>query len=251
MRGPRRFKSGFTLVEVLLASSLTVVVGLAVASLVGTMRTSHKRLKVRSSKRAILSAIERRITADMRGLVPPGGLHASGLVGANALAGSGGGETLLTGEMLDMSKQLLTPGGEPAPIDERDELTMAVLPPAPSYGSEMPIGEGALWQVIYKIDDDPETTERGLVRAVTRVREPATGSDPEPVEELAQEVVALNLNFFDGSEWTDTWDSSGSDTLPQAVALDLVVQLPTELFVYRILVAPPTARPSQLRPAAE
>ena len=78
----------------------------------------------------------------------------------------------------------------------------------------MPIGEGALWQVIYKIDDDPETIERGLVRPVARVREPATGSDPEPVEELAQEVVALNLNFFDGSEWTDTWDSSGSDMLP-------------------------------------
>jgi hypothetical protein len=40
---------------------------------------------------------------------------------------------------------------------------------------------------------------------------------------LAEEVVGLNFRFFDGSEWTDGWDSEASESYPVAVEVNLVV----------------------------
>lgn len=43
---------------------------------------------------------------------------------------------------------------------------------------------------------------------------------------LAPEVVAIRFAYFDGSEVTDTWDSTQRDGLPLAVEITLVVEKP-------------------------
>ena len=184
--------------------------------------------------------------------MPPGGLYAAGVIGESETR-SAGGEDLVEPDLLRAAlEQAASEEGPEPPLEDRDRLVLAVLPPAGAYGRETPIGEGAIWEVEYVVDDDPETEERGLVRRVTRVRDPAEGSEEEPPEQLAEEVVAMDVTYFDGSsgEWAETWDSGASETLPQAVAIDLVVRLGEEIILYRILVAPPTCRLSELNRAA-
>lgn len=245
MRLPR----SFTLLEVLLATTLSAVIALAVASVFGTQVDARRRLHRRADRRSLLSSLERRLRADLRSLVPPGGTYASGLIGEDAVGTSG--EELLPPELLGKAGELMTAAGDPAPIDQRDRLTMAVLPPAAEFGEELPLGEGALWEVVYEIDDDPETLERGLIRRVARVRDLAAGVEPDLPEEIAPQVVAMNLRFFDGQEWQETWDSSGSDTLPTSTVVELVLVDQGELLSYRIEVSSLTGRLSQLPEAGQ
>lgn len=248
-------RRAFTLIEVLLATALTAVVGLAVASVLSTQLTARTRMRARGDQRALLGAIERRLRSDLEGLVPPGGLYAAGVVGEDQVGTSG--EDLLGEQLRALAASETTPSGEPLPIDQRDKLTLAVWPPAPAFGSEPLEGEGALWQVIYRIDDDPETPERGLVREVARVRDLAAGTDPPLPEEIAPEVVALQISYFDGEDWQATWDSGSSDTLPTSIAIELVLaKEPSErergsVLRYRIEVSSLTARPSQIPEATE
>ena len=245
MRLPR----SFTLLEVLLATTLSAVVALAVASVFGTQADARRRMHPRADRRSLLSSLERRLRADLRALVPPGGTYASGLIGEDAVGTSG--EELLPPDLAGKASELMTPGGDPAPIDQRDRLTIAVLPPAAEFGQELPLGEGALWEVVYEIDDDPETVERGLIRRVARVRDLAAGVEPDLPEEIAPQVVAMNLRFFDGQEWQDTWDSAGSDTLPTSTVVELVLVDQGELLSYRLEVAALTGRLSQLPEAGQ
>ena len=248
---------GFTLIEIILATALSTVVALAVASVLSTQFSARNRLRQRSDQRALLGALERRIRGDLNSVIPPGGLYASGLVGEDSVA-AGQGESLLSPELLQIAEAATTPLGEPLPISERDRLTLAVWPPARTFGEEAPEGEGAIWQVVYSIDDDPETPERGLIRHVQRVRDLTSGTDPALPEELAPEVVGFQLSFFDGENWQTTWDSSGTDTLPTSIAIELVVAREAKgssqrgkVLTYRIEVAPLTGRPSQLQEATQ
>lgn len=243
-------RRGFTLIEVLLATSLSTVIALAVASVLSTQMTARKRIHERSDRRALLSSVDRRLRADLRAVVPPGGLYAAGLVGQDEVS-AGGGEDLLPAGLQGAAAQATTPNGEPVPLDQRDQLVLAVWPGASAFGEELEDGQGALWQVTYRIDDDPETEERGLVREVARVRDLAVGTDPEPVEQLCPEVIAMNVTYFDGQDWQETWDSGASDTLPTAVAIDLVFVRDERVFVYRVHVSTLQARASQLPEAGQ
>jgi prepilin-type N-terminal cleavage/methylation domain-containing protein len=237
-------RRGFTLIEILLATSLTAIVGLAVASVLGTQLTARKRMHQRSDRRTLLSALERRIRADLKAVVPPGGLYASGITGEDQVSESG--EELLPPELAPLAAQATTASGDPAPFDQRDTLTLAVWPSAHAFGEDLPLGEGSLWEVRYEIDDDPETEERGLIRRIQRVRDLAVGTDPPAPEQIASEVVGMDVQYFDGQEWQETWDSGASDTLPTAIALQLLVAHQGDVFVYRIHVSALTGRPSQL-----
>ena len=243
---PRR---GFTLLEVLLATALSSIVAVAVGQVVSVMNTTQKRVRDRGDRRALLAAVERRVATDIAAVVPPAGIYAAGLIGENEV-GTTGGEALLDPQLVRSIDVL--PGEDPPPVDERDQLTLAVLPGSAAFGEELPLGEGALWHVVYRIDDDPATDERGLVREVQRIRDQPAGIDPPPVEELCREVVAMDLAFFDGEVWAEVWDSGASDTLPTAVQVKLVVALgDDDVVVYTILVAPPTGRPSALLEPSE
>ena len=187
--------------------------------------------------------------ADLRSMLPPGGLYASGLLGEEEPESTMGGEELLDRELRGDAEL----ADEPPPIDARAQMTLAVLPPIPAFGDGLPDGQGPAWQVIYRIDEDPETLERGLVREMIRVRDPLVGADPEPLEVLSEDVVGLAISYFDGAtqEWAETWDSNTSETLPTAIEMRLALVDQDEVIELRLTVHPPSARMGQVPEATQ
>ncbi|HEX8295665.1 MAG TPA: type II secretion system protein GspJ [Chthoniobacteraceae bacterium] len=73
---------------------------------------------------------------------------------------------------------------------------------------------GDLQQVEYFIVNDPEATDRKsgiLVRAVDRLLLAPTRETPIP-EPILRGVEAMELSFFDGQSWEETWDGSSVET---------------------------------------
>jgi hypothetical protein len=188
----------------------------------------------------VRGAIARRLQDDLRALVPPGGLYASGLVGEDA-KGSSMDEVLLP-PSLQGAPASSGPIDAPPPLDARDRLTLAVAPPATTRGDALPAAQGAFWSVVWEVDDDPATPERGLVRRPVRLRDPLPGALPEPAEVLAEEGLGLSLRYWDGTAWTETWDSGASDLLPLLVEARVALVLDGDLQVLQVLVAPLAAR---------
>lgn len=237
----RRYTAGFTLVEVLLASTLAAVIGLAVAQVVAVTHRAQQRAAARAEVRALEGAIARRLREDLRGLVPPGGLYASGLVGADA-KGASTGDALLPLDLRGAAQAASGPIDRPPPLDARDTLTLAVAPPATTWGDALPPAQGAFWSVVWEVDDDPSTPERGLVRRVVRLRDPLPGAAAEPAEVVCEEGVGLDVRYWDGTAWTETWDSGASDLLPRLVEARAALVIGGELHVLQVAVAPVTAR---------
>lgn len=241
-------RAGFTLLEVLLASTLAAVVGLAVAQLVQVAHRAERAVRTRAEARAVRAVIARRLEADLRAVVPAGGLHASGIIGQSFAGGAGAGAEELLAPDVAGRPIVFGPAGDVAAagaadvLQGRDVITLAVFGPPPTWGDVEPVGHGGFWQVLWEIDDDPLTLERGLVRRVQRLRDPLPGSEPEPAEVIAEEAVGLEVRFWDGTAWTDVWDSGASDTLPLAVEVRVAVVIAGEPHVVQVLVAPAQAR---------
>lgn len=241
-RGARIARAGFTLIEVLLASTLSAVIGLAVAQLLQVTHRASQRARAHAEARALRGAIERRLRDDLLALVPPGGLYASGLIGED-VDDATAGEPLLPPELSGATPVVgpaATDGA--AAVDARDRLTLAVIPPATAWNDAAPAAHGAFWSVVWEVDDDPETVERGLVRRVVRLRDPLPGSDPEPAEVMAAEGVGFDVRYWDGAAWALVWDSGASDTLPLAIEARATLVIQGELHVVQVLVAPVAAR---------
>lgn len=252
---PRPATRAFTLLEVLLASSLAVVLGLAVAQVLYVSQRARQRVEARGAERALSSALARRLRADLQAVLPPAGLYASGLTGESEVGG-GMGEELLDPSARERTLEALDSGDEPPPWDERDRLVLAVQPPAPAFGDAVPPGEGALWQVTYWVDDDPDTEERGLVRLVERRRTRVPTAEPEPPVELAGAVVGLDVQYWDGQAWQETWDSAASETMPLQVRVRLAVAEDEDpdadgVRTLTVAVAPPAGRLGEIPEATQ
>lgn len=233
----------FTLLEMVLASALAAIIGLAVAQVVQVSNRADARVRARGVRRAIEGGLLRRLDADLRAVLPPGGLYASGLVLLPERM-SGTGEALIP-EGFQAPQARSSYGDEDLanpPIEGRDLLTLAVVPPPASFGQALPTAQGAFLQVVYECDDDPDTAERGLVRRVVRLRDPLPGAEVEPVEVLDPAAVGLEVRCWDGTAWTDTWDSGASDTLPRAVQVRVARYEGGELTTILCTIAPFTAR---------
>lgn len=237
---------GFTLVEVLIASAMVGLIGLAIASTLRAAYDADRTLRGRADRRATERAALDAIARDLRSAVPAGGIYASGIVGTQG-TGTTGADVLATPDEVSKANDLATSEGtEAPPTDGRDTITLAVLPSARRYGQSFAAGAGAIEQDVWAIDDDPATPERGLVRRPTRVRDPVEGADPEPTEEIAPDVVGMRLRYFDGTTWQDSWDSGASDSMPQAIEVVLAVR-DSDGAIHRAstVVAPLTGRPAQ------
>lgn len=192
----RRGMSGFTLLEVILASLVTAIIS---AALFGSMSVAFKardsaarQLADKADTRAAIDTIRR----DLLAIPQPTGLTAGPMVGIDSFIGSGADADYLA---------YSTAGGTRA-LDE-DEL-----------------GTG-LEQVVLFLTEDPDDPALNLlIRSSTRN---ALGTTtPEPTQQvLARRVVSMSLRYYDGSSWLDEWDSADLDNdLPLAVELALVLR---------------------------
>ena len=187
-----RARSGFTLLELILAVTITAVVSAALfTSLSGAFRARQKiedNLSGRDSARAVLAMMR----TDLQ-CVPPAGGRISGVFEGVDERGAGN-----------------------ADADQLSYVTANV-----SLASSQDVAD--LRQVELRLvttADDPDYFV--LTRRVTGNLLATVTPQPE-VQVLARRIVSMNVQYFDGGEWVDEWDSAEQDNeIPQAVEIVLV-----------------------------
>ncbi len=190
----RRQRAGFTLLEMLLAMGLmAMLAGALYASLSAGFRGRRAAEEALDPARRADAAMAM-LGADLLSATPPTGLLAGEFTAQDA-----------RGE-----------DGEPA-----DELRFHAL--APDQRGARPASP--VRRVKFGIAADEETGETVLVRRTTvNLLAP---QEPEPsVEVLARRVRSLDLAFYDGTAWLDSWDSTAvGDVLPVAVRVSIAVRV--------------------------
>jgi general secretion pathway protein J len=182
-------KSGFTLLELLIATAMFAILMGAISSVFyGAVRMRENRYEAieRDLPRSYMLSTVRR---DMENCVAPSGL----LLGA------------LTGEK----------------EEERDQR----LDTLEFYSTTGRIGDGEPWGDIQKIKYAiiySETSENqegmDLVRYTTRNLLVIVEEEPEE-QVLLNGVESLEFSYYDGEEWQESWDSTDLDDMPQAIML--------------------------------
>lgn len=191
----KRRRTGFTLMEVLLALALMSVVAVALFT---SLRTAFK------AKRSAEAAMEvsrqgeiamELIRADLESALPPRGSLASDFNGRDWSSATG---------------------------SDDDDLTFYSAAPAPPNVVRPPdIKEIEL--IIVTLEG---TGERVLARRVTGDLLSTALIDPND-EVLCRNVAGFNLSYFDGTEWWSSWDSrTEDDALPVAVEVTLDIDPP-------------------------
>lgn len=190
---PTRQSAGFTLLELILAVTVTAIVSAALFSSMGAAFRARRQIEDHlSGKEAARSALAT-LRADLQ-CVPPAG----GRIGGVFIGEDDSG-------MMDA---------------DADTLTYVTANPALKTNQDL----GDLRQVELRLlesKDDPD--HYVLTRLVTGNLLATTTPEPA-VQVLARRVVSLNILYYDGGEWLNEWDSTLRDnTLPLAVEVVLVI----------------------------
>jgi len=245
-------RTGFTLVELLLAAALTAVVMLAVYSslslyqrLITAGQDNSERTQL---KRAILEAMKK----DIQSLVyyaPPVVAAESGTASGDAAEADAGMEMETTDEtgteeivpqagsglygdlqtlMLHVSRPPLSAAsqGDPALVTEVDLRSVSWFLATPNAAGlagavgNLASGGGMMM------------SRTSAVQGIARLQGPSFALDyadsqeatallAERAEILTDEVTLLEFRYFDGLEWLDMWDSDAMESLPTAVEITI------------------------------
>lgn len=182
--------TGFTLIEVLLALSISAVVLIAVAmAFTGALRLrDHAEANLEQSLPAehAMDLIRR----DLKNAVAPGFM----LAGPLQSGAFQGGMDANDGIQIYTTTGLITPN---QPWGEIQKV---------SYGLQS--------------SSDSANGSKDLIRAVSR-NLLATGPEDEDDQFVMSGVQRLSFSYFDGTQWLDTWDDTTQTNLPLAVRVNL------------------------------
>lgn len=182
--------AAFTLIEVLLALTISAIVLVAVSmAFTGAIRLREHSAASLNQSMPVERAMDL-IGRDLKNAIPPGLMLAaplqSGAYG-NAMDANSGIQIYTT-------TGLITPN---APWGDIQKV---------SYGLQT--------------SSDSSNGGKDLIRAVTR-NLLATGQEDEDDQFVMSGVQSLTFSYFDGTEWNDTWDDSTQTNLPLAVRVSL------------------------------
>ena len=191
-----RTKTGFTLVEVLLALAICAIVLVAINAVFATA------VRLRDRTTAGIDAnlpVERTLdvlTRDLKGTGGPRGFLAGDFkCGAQAMGTTMG----MSGEAGVAGLDFITDTGV-----IRDNLPW-----------------GDLQEVLYELKAPSDRTQAGmdLVRCVNRNLLATTTQTPD-IQPLMSHVESIDFDCYDGSQWRNSWDTGNGDTnLPTAVRI--------------------------------
>ncbi len=208
---PRRGRdsAGFTLLELLVAMIIFSVIAGASWALLDSGRGVAAHASYEAARMQTVRAALRAIEADLRGAwagAPPA---------ANAVPSAF--DTGLLG----------TNGGTPdRPLDTIALISFANQPALETPASGTVEREMDLARITWSVDEDQRTDPAGLVRdRKKRITELVTVVEPGVgLEEIAKDVVALDIRYYDGGGWVDSWDSTLSGTMPKAIEVTVQVR---------------------------
>jgi type II secretion system protein J len=193
MASVRPDKRGFTLIELLIAMTMMTIIA---ASLYTSMSIGFKAKasaeRVVEKGRAAEIAVEV-IKGMLMSAVVPNGILAGTFDGEDGEGDNGYAADTLTFYTADYNPK-------------EDELA------------------GDIEKVELEMSVRKDTKERVIVRKVTNNLLSPTTIDPDE-EVLCGNVRSLNLQYYDGSDWVDDWESSENDNaLPEAVKITIVLE---------------------------
>lgn len=288
-RRRRTGSSGFTLLEVLIATGITSVLVLAVFRATAMHYQQLEAGREVAERAQLLRALSFRITQDVRSAFtrwkPTGQTETAGdeeLDEEEAME-----EAMMSEAGAEIVAQYKTPPG--GVLGYPDSMTLVVrLPPADLDFTLTASGESgkapvtdvrmvrywlAMGAAPSGVPASPSAGQlSGLMREeLFRLPDPTTGPDPSAwarAEVLAAEVCSLTLRYFDGSQWLDRWDNTNTSAplavevllgiLPPGETASLALasgQPPSNVTVHRIVVAfndvPPPQEPAQETTAVE
>ena len=213
-RGPN---SGFTLLEILLASAAAAVLLVAIFSVFTQAIHLRDRAAARVRDSRQRERAERILRDDLNNALVSGGLLAASLTGGTASTGGPGGAGM-PGYL-----KFTATNGRSSSGDVASDLQQIEYYLTPATGPDAGNGPGV----------------GVLTRAVTRDLL-STATQTVPTEQsILPGVQALQVQFYDGTNWQDSWQytspdptvsasstasaATGNTTLPTAVRVDVVL----------------------------
>jgi general secretion pathway protein J len=189
-------EGGFTLIELLVAMVIFSAITGAAWALLMSGRSISSRGTLEAQRHQTARRALRAIESDLRAAFT--------------------GETIYDTGFLGTSE-----GTQEEPLDTVAFVAFVNQPSATTTEPEMDLA-----RVAWSIDEDDRTEQRGLVRErLKRITEVITVLEPGAhLEEIARDVVALGVRYYDGTNWQDTWDSMVSLTVPKAVEVTIRVR---------------------------
>lgn len=189
----RKSASGFTLIELLLGSVISAVLLAALYevfhSLLFMQALSNDRLESAVPRAHVIATIK----ADLENMAVPNSLLCGSVIGQTE------GETDQRSDRLEFS----TTSGkltDALPWGEIQKVEYYLAPP----------------------DDQENSSELQLVRTATRNLLATTIEElPEPAVML-ENVNSLEIQYFDGQVWSDSWDSTVTESTPKAVRVRIL-----------------------------
>lgn len=182
--------SGFTLLELAVATTIFAIVLSAAYALFESSRTVSVRAELRARLFQTARAALRAIEEDLRGAVLSASAFDTELVSTNRGTGD-------------------------LPLDKIEIVAVNAHPPG---RDDIRID---LSRVIYSVDEEASTLIRERETALT----PPSGSrgGAGNIEDVAPDVVGLDFRFYD-TAWRDSWDSTTQNKLPKAIEVSVVVR---------------------------
>lgn len=192
---PARLRQGFTLLELLVATAVGAIVLLAInATYMSALRlhnTTHDRIDADLTLQRTLGLVRR----DLSGLMLPGGV--------------------LSGQLQTTVASALTQG------TYGDQVGADFYTNSGSVNGWTPFSEVQMVDYFLAPATDGSNT-KSFVRVVTRNLLPVQDTTPD-VQTLLTGVTDASIDYYDGTEWTDAWDSTVTSTVPTAIRLSLVL----------------------------
>jgi type II secretion system protein J len=182
--------AAFTLIELLIAVAISAIVLATISTLFfGALHLREKAAEAAEQTLPVDRAVAI-MKRDLLAIVPPSG----------GLAGSTGTDATTTGTTQPALLEIFSASGDvsaDAPWGDIQKIDYMLLPPTNRTGS----------------------AGLDLVRGVTRNLLATTPTPPEP-HTLLSDVQTLRFNFYDGTNWNDTWSTTLSN-IPVAIRVSI------------------------------
>ena len=229
-------RSGYTLLELLLASAIAILVlgGIFVAMdtmLIG-MEADREGVERSSLARALIARVNNDVMSSIAPIQPVASSSSTTAAAGAATDASAAASTTTATTPLVFQVGVKGTSSQVAIFQTRI-TRIVVTPPDDGNGNQNPYS-GDVRRICYFL---PSSGERGLARQEIRlVTSDLVDDAPTEVDEfttiLAPEVTEFEVRYFDGTSWVDSWDGStpGPDgTTPQGPPRALEITLSIKL----------------------